>query len=48
MNMVSVGIDLAKNIFDLHGTVQSGKAEFIKPKGFAVNPRKCSPTYRLA
>ena len=32
MNIVTVGIDLAKNIFALHGIDQSGKAVFIKPK----------------
>ena len=32
MNIVTVGIDLAKNIFALHGINQSGKAVFIKPK----------------
>ena len=32
MNMVTVGIDLAKNVFALHGVEQSGKAVFIKPK----------------
>ena len=32
MNMVTVGIDLAKNVFALHGVDQSGKAVFIKPK----------------
>mgnify|MGYP000882813569 FL=1 len=32
MNIVTVGIDLAKNVFALHGVDQSGKAVFIKPK----------------
>ena len=32
MNIVTVGIDLAKNIFALHGIDQSGKAVLIKPK----------------
>ena len=32
MNIVTVGIDLAKNVFGLHGVDQSGKAVFIKPK----------------
>jgi hypothetical protein len=32
MNMVTVGIDLAKNIFALHGVDQSGKAVLVKPK----------------
>ena len=32
MNIVTVGIDLAKTVFALHGVDQSGKAVFIKPK----------------
>ncbi len=32
MNIVTVGIDLAKNVFSLHGVDQSGKSVFIKPK----------------
>ncbi len=32
MNIVTVGIDLAKNVFALHGVDQSGQAVFIKPK----------------
>jgi transposase len=32
MNIVTVGIDLAKNIFALHGVDQSGRAVLIKPK----------------
>ena len=32
MDIVTVGIDLAKNVFALHGIDQSGKAVFIKPK----------------
>ena len=32
MNIVTVGIDLAKNVFALLGVDQSGKAVFIKPK----------------
>ena len=29
MNIVTVGIDLAKNVFALHGVDQSGKASFL-------------------
>jgi transposase len=29
MGIVTVGIDLAKNVFALHGIDQSGKAVFI-------------------
>jgi len=32
MSIVTVGIDLAKNIFALHGVDQSGRAVLIKPK----------------
>ena len=32
MGIVTVGIELAKNVFALHGVDQSGKAVFIKPK----------------
>lgn len=32
MNIVTVGIDLAKNVFALHGADQSGKAVIIKPR----------------
>lgn len=32
MNIVTVGIDLAKNIFALHGIDQSGRAVLVKPK----------------
>ena len=32
MNIVTVGINLAKNVFDSHSVDQSGKAVFIKPK----------------
>ena len=32
MDIVTVGIDLAKNVFALHGVDQSGKAVFIKPR----------------
>lgn len=32
MNIVTVGIDLAKNIFALHGVDQSGRAVLVKPR----------------
>jgi transposase len=32
MSIVTIGIDLAKNIFALHGVDQSGKAVLIKPR----------------
>jgi len=32
MNIITVGIDLAKNVFALHGVNDSGKPELVKPK----------------
>ena len=32
MNIITVGIDLAKNVFAVHGVNESGKAELVKPK----------------
>ena len=32
MNIITIGIDLAKNIFAVHGVNESGKAERVKPK----------------
>ena len=32
MNIITIGIDLAKNIFTVHGVNESGKAELVKPK----------------
>jgi transposase len=32
MSIVTVGIDLAKNIFAFHGVDQNGKAVLVKPK----------------
>ncbi len=32
MSIVTVGIDLAKNIFAVHGVDKHGKAALIKPK----------------
>ena len=32
MNIITIGIDLAKNIFAVHGVNESGKAELVKPK----------------
>ena len=32
MRIVTVGIDLAKNIFAVHGVDENGKAVLIKPK----------------
>jgi transposase len=32
MRIITVGIDLAKNIFAVHGVNETGKSELIKPK----------------
>ena len=32
MNIIVIGIDLAKNIFAVHGINESGKAELVKPR----------------
>ena len=32
MNIVTIGIDLAKNIFAVHGVDENGKAALVKPK----------------
>jgi transposase len=32
MRIITVGIDLAKNIFAVHGVNEAGKHELIKPK----------------
>ena len=31
-NPITVGIDLAKNVFAVHGVDESGKAALVKPK----------------
>ena len=32
MNIITIGIDLAKNIFAVHGVDENGKAGLVKPK----------------
>ena len=32
MTIITIGIDLAKNIFAVHGVNESGHAELVKPK----------------
>ena len=32
MNIIVIGIDLAKSIFAMHGVHENGKAELVKPK----------------
>lgn len=40
MSIITVGSDLAKNIFAVHGVNESGKAELVKPK-VACDLRSC-------
>ena len=32
MTIITIGIDLAKNIFAVHGVNESGHAELVKPR----------------
>lgn len=32
MSIITIGADLAKNIFAVHGVNESGQAELVKPK----------------
>ena len=32
MRIITVGIDLAKNVFAVHGANETGKAELVKPR----------------
>ena len=32
MSIITIGIDLAKNIFAVHGVNENGQAELVKPK----------------
>ena len=32
MSIIVIGIDLAKNIFAVHGVNENGRAELVKPK----------------
>ena len=32
MSIITIGIDLAKNVFAVHGVNESGHAELVKPK----------------
>jgi len=43
MSIITMGIDLAKNIFAVHGVNQDGKAELIKPKLARDQPNACRP-----
>ncbi|GAB4060865.1 hypothetical protein GCM10028811_20950 [Uliginosibacterium sediminicola] len=33
MSIITVGIDLTKNVFAMHGVHESGRAELRKPRG---------------
>ena len=48
MTIVTVGIDLAKNVFAVHGVDESGKPALVKPKVFARNCCDWSPSCRRA
>jgi transposase len=37
MSMITVGIDLTKNVFAVHGVDDNGKAVLVKPKVSASN-----------
>ncbi|MCG3187679.1 MAG: hypothetical protein IOMNBAOH_02333 [Rhodocyclaceae bacterium] len=37
MSMVTVGVDLAKNVFAVHGVDDDGKVALVKPKASQVN-----------
>ena len=37
MSIITIRIDLAKNIFAVHGMNESGHAELIKPKQPAIS-----------
>ena len=47
MSIVTVGIDLAKNAFPLHGIDQNGQVVFAKPKVARTNCWRRLPTCRL-
>ena len=32
MSIITIGIDLAKNVFAVHGVNESGEVELVKPK----------------
>ena len=32
MSIITIGIDLAKNVFAVHGVDENGKAVLVKPK----------------
>ena len=48
MTIVTVGIDLAKNVFAVHGINEAGKPELVRPSGRAPSSMNWSPCYRRA
>ena len=36
MSIITVGIDLAKNVFAVHGVDDNGKAVLVKPNGSSI------------
>ena len=43
MPIITIGIDLAKNIFAVHGVNENGQPALVKPK---ISPCHSSPIYR--
>ena len=48
MTIITIGIDLAKNIFAAHGVNENGHAELVNPTLAAINNCHSSPIYRPA
>lgn len=44
MSIITVGIDLAKNIFAVHGVNEAGKLELVKPKVERIGDFVCYPS----
>ena len=42
MPIITIGIDLAKNIFVVHGVNENGRTELVKPK---ISSCRSSPIY---
>ena len=48
MNIITVGIDLANNVFAVHGLDDNGKPVLVKPKVSRAELLPLSPTCRPA
>ena len=46
MPIITIGIDLAKNIFAVLGVNENGHAALVKPKVPAISSCRSSPIYR--